>query len=237
VQALRELRQQAGVQREAGREAHFDAEQNALTAKNAELYYRTMVRGGAASWNVRDTHMVETLERLMQFHGPSAKAIVWAHNTHVGDARYTDMKERGELNLGQLVRERHPQGAVFLVGFSSHRGSVIAAEEWDAPMQAMQVPPGRTGSFEDVLHRVGNRDSLVLTSELPATKELLEPRGHRAIGVVYRPEYERYGNYVSSVLPFRYDALLHIDQSHALSPLHMAERQEPELPETYPTGM
>src|SRR5262249_3699178 len=152
----------APVYREDGREAYFNAEQNAVVAKNAELYYRTMVRGGAASWTVRDGHMVETLERLMAFHGPAAKAIVWAHNTHVGDARFTDMADQGETNVGQLVRQRHEHDGVVLVGFSSYRGTVIAGEEWGAPMTRMLVPPGQTGSYEDVLHRLGRQDRLVI---------------------------------------------------------------------------
>jgi erythromycin esterase len=234
---LTNLRRHAAVYREDGREAYFDAEQNALLVKNAELYYRTMVRDDAASWNVRDRHMVETLERLMAFHGPGSKAIVWAHNTHVGDARFTDMAAEGELNVGQLVRERHDKDGVVLVGFSSHRGTVIAGDEWGAPMQRMQVPPGRAGSYEDALHRIGGDDKLLVFPASAPIPELLEPRGHRAIGVVYRPQYERYGNYVPTVLPRRYDALLHVDVSSALSPLHMRPREEAEPAETYPTGM
>ncbi len=222
--------------RDTGREAQFDAEQNALVAKNAELYYRSMVGGGAASWNVRDGHMAETLERLMQFHGPGAKCIVWEHNTHIGDARFTDMTNRGEYNVGQLVRESHPKDDVVLVGFSTHHGTVIAGEEWDAPMERMVVPPARPGSVEDTLHRVSGEDCLVIFGEPASHPLLLEPRGHRAIGVVYRPRYERFGNYVPTVLPCRYDALLHIDESHALAPLH-AERPDSRVPETYPTGM
>jgi erythromycin esterase-like protein len=237
VRALTELRWRAPEYREDGRETYFNAEQNAVIVKNAELYYRTMVRGGAASWNVRDGHMVETLERLMTLHGPTAKAILWEHNTHIGDARFTDMVDGGEVNVGQLVRQGHERDGVVLVGFSSHRGQVIAGNEWGAPMQRMTVPPGRPGSYEDVLHRLGNQDKLLLLSDAPTTPELLEPRGHRAIGVVYRPEYEHYGNYVPTVLPRRYDALLYIDESHALSPLHMPEHPSEETLDTYPTGM
>jgi erythromycin esterase len=237
VRALGELRRHVPVYDGDGRESYFDAEQNALTVKNAELYYRTMVRGGAASWNIRDAHMVETLERLMALHGSGAKAVVWEHNTHIGDARFTDMADDGEVNVGQLVRQRHGHDHAVLVGFSSHRGSVIAGEQWGAPMERMHVPAGRPGSYEDVFHRLGAADKLLLMSDAPRTPELQEPRGHRAIGVVYRPQFEHYGNYVPSVLPRRYDALLFIDESHALAPLHMPERAEPEPPETYPTGM
>lgn len=234
VRALVELRMQAA--NAADRDAYFDAEQNAITAKDAELYYRTMVQGGASSWNVRDLHMVETLERLVQFHGPDARAIVWAHNTHIGDARFTDMARAGELNVGQLVRERHAEEGVVLVGFSSYRGSVLAAEEWGAKVQRMNVPAAREGSWEDALHRLGG-DRLVLMPEAEAEPCLLEPRGHRAIGVVYRPQLERFANYVPSFLPRRYDALLHIDHSHALMPLHDSAGQTHGIPETYPSGM
>ncbi|MEX2141728.1 MAG: erythromycin esterase family protein [Pirellulales bacterium] len=243
VGLLRELRQsglgydppqRAGSD---GRESYFNAEQNALVAKNAERYYRTMVRGGASSWNVRDGHMVETLERLMRRHGPGAKAIVWEHNTHIGDARATDMREQGEVNVGQLVREEHGEDDVVLVGFSSHRGTVIAGESWDAPMEIMDVPPGRAESWEDVLHRAGEENKLLLLRDTPRASPMYEERGHRAIGVVYHPEYERHGNYVPSVMPRRYDALLFIDESHALHPLHIEPAAVEEVPETYPTGV
>lgn len=236
VTALSELRRREPHHREDGREAYFEAEQNGIVAKNAELYYRTMVRGGAASWNVRDRHMAETLDRLMRFHGPDAKAIVWEHNTHIGDARFTDMRDAGEVNVGQLVRERHGDEGVVLVGFSSHRGTVIAADEWGSPIKQKRVPPGITGSYEDLLHRMNVGDALLIFDPAPA-RELLTPRGHRAIGVVYRPAYERYGNYVPTVLPRRYDALLFIDESRALAPLHAVEPLAGHEAETFPTGM
>jgi erythromycin esterase len=236
VAMLTELRRNAREYAQDGREAFFNAEQNALTVRNAELYYRTMVRGGPTSWNVRDTHMVETLERLMQHHGPEAKAIVWEHNTHVGDARATDMARAGMVNVGQLVRQRHEDDGVMLVGFSSYQGSVIAGEEWGAPMQRMPVPPAREGSWEALLHERSGADRLlVFSGEEP--QEMLEPRGHRAIGVVYDPDRERYGNYVPTVLPFRYDALLYFDRTAALHPLHLRERVDGEPPETFPSGM
>jgi erythromycin esterase len=236
VAILGELRRRAAEYREDGREEFFNAEQNALAVRNAELYYRTMVRGGAASWNVRDNHMVETLERLMVRYGTGAKAIVWEHNTHIGDARATDMARSGMVNVGQLVRERHGAEGVVLVGFSSYEGSVIAGEEWGAPMRRMLVPPARGGSWEAVLHAAGDHDRMLLFED-DEPDPLLEPRGHRAIGVVYDPDLERFGNYVSTVLPFRYDALLHIDRTRALDPLHMEPREDGEPPETYPSGM
>lgn len=231
--ALRRDRQFASANHD---EAHFNAEQNALIVKNAEHYYRTMVRGGPDSWNIRDEHMYETLDRLMMHHGPQSKAIVWAHNTHVGDARFTDMADDGMSNLGQMTRERRGDDGVVLVGFGSYRGAVIAGHGWDAPMKKLQVPPARENSWEDLLHRAGSSNKLLLTNAPGWDASLAAPRGHRAIGVVYHPERERYGNYVPTVLPRRYDAFLYIDRTAALHPLHLHTIHE-ELPETYPTGM
>ena len=219
------------------REAHFAAEQNALVVRDAESYYQAMVRGGEASWNVRDRHMVDTLERIMRFHGPQARAIVWEHNTHVGDARATDMAQAGMLNVGQLVRERHAREGVVLVGFSSYHGSVIAGAEWESPMQRMRVPPGRPGSWEDVLHRTGRPRALFpLGGDEAHADAFMDVRPHRAIGVVYDPDRER-GNYVPTVLPRRYDALIYLDETHALHPLPLEPRPDGEPPETFPWGM
>jgi erythromycin esterase-like protein len=236
VDMLRALREQAPTFRHDGREAFFNAEQNALVAKNAERYYRTMVRGDALSWNVRDEHMAETLNRLTAHYGPQSRAIVWEHNTHVGDARYTDMAASGMVNVGQLVRNNHEADGVVLVGFSSHHGTVIASEAWGDAMRVMTVPAARPGSWEDVLHHADPGDKL-LVFDRRSPLELLEPRGHRAIGVVYRPQHEAFGNYVPSVLPRRYDALVYLDETHALHPLHVDARFERELPETFPTGV
>jgi erythromycin esterase-like protein len=237
VELLAALRRTSPVHADDGREAHFNAELNALVLKNAEHYYRTMVHGGPESWNVRDRHMVETLNRLMRHQGSAGKAIVWEHNTHIGDARYTDMGNDGMVNVGQLGREQQDQKGVVLVGFSSYRGTVIAGQEWGAPMERMEVPPARAGSWEDVLHRAGGTNRLMLLTGDGIDDEWFETRGHRAIGVVYHPEYEHYGNYVPTVLAHRYDALLHIDESHALRPLHMSGSFEHEVPETFPSGM
>ncbi|HEX8695795.1 MAG TPA: erythromycin esterase family protein [Longimicrobium sp.] len=236
VQMLREMRSKGPQFREHGREAYFNAEQNALVALNAELYYRTMVRGGSASWNVRDTHMMETLQRLMKHHGPDAKAIVWEHNTHVGDARATDMARAGMVNVGQLARQEYGDECV-IVGFSSYRGSVIAGDAWGSPMERMRVPEARGGSWEAVFHEAGAQDKLLLLEGFDEVPGALDPRGHRAIGVVYNPDAERYGNYVPTVMPYRYDAMLYIDESHAVHPLHLAPVPEHEVPETYPSGM
>lgn len=218
------------------REALFSAEQNAFIVRNAERYYRTMVRGGAASWNIRDCHMTDTLDRLMQFHGPSAKAIVWEHNTHIGDARATDMAEAGMVNVGQLVRERHGEENAVLVGFGSYRGSVVAAVEWEAPMEIMPVPPARQGSWEERLHRDSTEDRIFIFNQLDQRpdKERYRPVDHRAIGVVYHPDLERYGNYVPSMMPRRYDAFIYLDETEALHPYYIEPREEREPPETYP---
>jgi erythromycin esterase-like protein len=239
VAVLRRLRERAPEFAGDGRESYFNAEQNALVARNAEVYYRTMVRGGPASWNVRDLHMVETLERLMKHHGPGAKAIVWEHNTHIGDARFTDMARAKMINVGQLVREAHAREGVLLVGCGTHRGTVIAADEWGAPMERMSVPAARAGSFEDMMHDSAVGDALLMFdgSDDGGVPGLDDPVDHRAIGVVYDPDRERWGNYVPTIVPRRYDAFLYIDETHAVDPLHMPVRIGGEAPETYPSGV
>lgn len=238
VAVLRSLRENAPSYREDGREGFFNAEQNALVAKNAELYYRTMVRGGPASWNVRDHHMAETLDRLMQHRGLEAKAIVWEHNTHVGDARFTDMARAGMVNVGQLVRQAYARDGVCLIGFGTHRGSVIAATEWGEPMERMRVPAARAESFEEAMHLAVGGDALLLFdgSDDGGIAGLDAPVGHRAIGVVYDPDRERWGNYVPTIVSRRYDAFLFIDETRAVDPLHLPVRVGGEAPETYPSG-
>ncbi|MHB0939655.1 MAG: erythromycin esterase family protein [Armatimonadota bacterium] len=236
IALLGELRQRA---RPYGgdREAAFNAEQNAQVMVDAERYYRAMVRSDNESWNVRDYHMADTLDRLLQFHGPRAKAIVWAHNTHIGDARATNMAREGLVNIGQIARERHAGDGVALVGCSSYQGSVIAAESWGAPMARMTLPEARAGSWEDALHCAGANDKLLLLSGERENAVLMQSRGHRAVGVVYQPEYEAFGNYVPTVLPERYDAVLYIDHTEALHPLHLTPKTTHEPPETYPWGL
>jgi erythromycin esterase len=238
VEILSQLRARAPVFRDDGRDAYFNAEQNALVARNAELYYRTMVRGGPGSWNVRDNHMVETLNRLVAHHGPRAKAIVWEHNTHIGDARFTDMARSGMVNVGQLARQEHEREGVVLVGFGTYRGSVIAGTEWGAPMEEMRVPDAREGSYEHAMREAGIGDSLFLFSkgEPQETARLREVRGHRAIGVVYDPRTEHWGNYVPTILPGRYDAFAYLEETRAVDPLHMTVRVDGEVPETFPSG-
>lgn len=234
VALLKEVQQKL-PQYDSGTENVFSAEQNALIAVNAEKYYRAMIKGDAQSWNVRDTHMMETLERLLDFHGTDSKAIVWAHNTHIGDSSATDMKDDGMFNIGELARDKFGDDVV-LIGFGSYEGSVIAGDSWGSPMQNIEVPQGRDGSWEYLLHRAGEQNKLLYMEVLKDSVFADTRIGHRAIGVVYRPQFERYGNYVPSVLPDRYDAFIFIHQTKALHPLHITPEGH-QMPETYPFGM
>jgi erythromycin esterase-like protein len=208
-------------------EGRFAAEQNAAVVVGAERYYRAMVQGSAESWNVRDVHMTDTLDRLLEHRG--GKAVVWEHNTHVGDARATDMAAAGMVNVGSLLRERHGTDDVVLVGFGGYRGSVIAGEQWGAQMQRIPVPPARSGSIEALLHGLLGKDSLIVAPRRDRPEWLDSRLDHRAIGVVYRPERERWGNYVPTVLGERYDAFLYLQDTSALRPLHM-ERADEHVP-------
>ncbi|HLI93011.1 MAG TPA: erythromycin esterase family protein [Puia sp.] len=215
----------------------FSTEQNALIAVDAERYYRAMIEGGPHSWNVRDRHMADTLDRLLTFHGESSKAIVWAHNTHVGDARATDMADEGMYNIGELARIEHHEKGVVLIGFGSYAGSVIAGGSWGAPMRVIQMPEAKMDSWEWLLRQAGTENKLLLMDDFATSDMLMEHHiGHRAVGVVYNPAYERYGNYVPSILPLRYDAFVYLDETKALHPLHIAP-QGHQVPETYPFGV
>jgi erythromycin esterase len=217
------------------REAALNTEMNAQVIANAEEYYRSMISFRDESWNIRDSHMVETLNSLMKFHGKSAKAIVWEHNTHIGDARFTNMRNEGMYNVGQLVREQHADGRdVFIVGFASYKGSVIAARDWEGKMEVMTLPPAIKGSIEEILHQDSSDDKLLLFENDHLRKKFEGYLGHRAIGVVYHPEYDR-GNYVPTLLPSRYNALVYIDETEALHPLHL-KPDDKQMPETYPFG-
>jgi erythromycin esterase len=218
------------------REQAFAAEQNALVAVNGERYYKAMLRGGGASWNVRDEHMLETLTRLLDLHGPASKAIVWAHNTHIGDARYTDMARADEVNLGQLARQQLGRENVFSIGFGSYEGSVLAGKQWGAPLEKMTIPGAVRHSWEHHLHsQLQGENALLLATELRTQPLLRQPIGHRAIGVVYRPQFEQFGNYVPSLIPERYDAFLFVDRTQALHPLPTTA--QPNVPpDLYPWG-
>jgi erythromycin esterase-like protein len=218
---------------------YFFVEQNARLIANAETYYRAMFAGRAESWNVRDRHMMETLEALLahvRHTGGPARAIVWAHNSHLGDARATQMGAGGELNLGQLVRERYGKNA-WLIGFTTHTGSVTAAKNWDEPAERRRVTPSMVGSYERLFHEAGIPRFLLLLRDTPVRDALWTERLERAIGVIYRPESERLSHYFRARLPEQFDAVLHIDETSALEPLERWARDEVDLPETYPTGI
>jgi erythromycin esterase len=219
--------------RTATDESRFVMQQNALVALNGENYYRTATTSYPESWNIRDHHMMQTINRLLDLHGPNSKLIVWEHNTHVGDARYTDMADEGMVNVGQLVREKYGKDNVYIVGFGSYEGTVTAADDWGAPVRTMEVPQAPKGTWEEMLHRQSPADKILYSSELKSISGMMRPIGHRAIGVQYNPRYER-GNYVPSVIPKRYDAFIFIDKTTALKPLGTKAKNEP--PDTYPSG-
>lgn len=219
----------------------FDAEQNARLVLNAERYYRTMFRSSVGSWNLRDTHMAETLDSLRAWlsgaHGRPARMVVWAHNSHLGDARATELGAMGELNVGQLVRERHGDDAA-LIGFTTHVGTVTAASEWDEPPQRKAVQPSLEGSYERMFHDTGvPRFLLDLRDGTDARDALSTPMLERAIGVIYRPGTERQSHYFRADMPAQFDAVLHFDQTLAVQPLDPPARWPAhEVPETFPTG-
>ena len=236
VDLLKEVRQKMPTY-DSDHENVFSAEQNALVAVNAEKYYRAMIQGGPHSWNVRDRHMTDTLDRLLQFHGKNSKAIVWEHNTHIGDSRATDMIDEGMYNIGELARMEHQDKGVVLVGFGSYHGTVIAGKSWGAEMKKMELPPAREQSLEHLFHKAGKENRLLITEDIMNHDVFMENHiDHRAVGVVYNPAYERYGNYVPTLLPLRYDAFIHIDETKALYPLHI-QPDGHQIPETYPFGV
>jgi erythromycin esterase len=192
--------------------------QNAETAVNVERYYVSAVASNNESWNIRDRHMAETVNRILTQKGSAAKIIIWAHNTHVGDARATTMKEEGMVNIGQLIREEHSNEGVYVVGFGTYSGTVIAAASWGNALQKLSVPPAMSNSWEALLHNDGAADKILFLKTLRQNNQYMKRIGHRAIGVVYNPSFEE-GNYVPSVLPDRYDAFVFIDKTQALHPL------------------
>lgn len=213
----------------------FDAEQNAAIAVSAERYYRAMVRTDRGSWNIRDIHMADTVDRITRHLGPAARGLIWEHNSHIGDARGTSMAEEGLINVGQLLRERHHDRSVLLIGFAGHRGRVLAGTRWGAPEKEMRVPPARAGTHESLLHDALGEPAVLDFGPDRTRPWLTERRGHRAIGVVFDPDREA-GNYVPTVMGRRYDALLWLEDTTALHALHHEEApSEPEY-ETEPTG-
>jgi len=222
-------------------DAYFCAEQNARVVRNAEEYYRKMFRREVSSWNLRDTHMMESLVSLADHLGQGgtpAKIIVWAHNSHLGDARATQMGERGELNLGQLVRQRFGKEAV-LIGFTTYEGTVTAASDWDAPAERKSVRPGHPESYEALFHEVDlPRFFLNLRDDVELAARLRAEKLERAIGVIYRPETELASHYFHARLPDQFDAVLHFDHTRAVEPLERSvEWQAGEVEEAFPSGL
>jgi erythromycin esterase-like protein len=218
----------------------FIAEQNARVVKNAERYYRSMFSGRISSWNLRDRHMAETLDHLISHLGPSSKIVVWAHNSHLGDARATEVSHQGELNVGQLIRQKYGNAAV-LIGFTTYTGTVTAASNWDGPAEQKQVRPALNESFEAMLHGTYVPQFLMIFRGNEFLSGILnqEERLERAIGVIYLPQSERASHYFHARLADQFDALIHIDNTNALQPLEITSKPEEagEVPETYPSAV
>jgi erythromycin esterase-like protein len=243
VEQLLELRRRAAeYATRDGRIAadeYFVAEQNARVVCDAEAYYRAMFRGGAESWNLRDRHMMATLKALIDRAAGTRsprRAVVWAHNSHLGDARATGLAAIGELNLGQLTRERFGD-AGWAIGMTTHDGDVTAAHNWDEPAALRRVRPSLPGSYERVFHDTGIPAFALALSTSEVARALIGPRPERAIGVIYRPETERTSHYFAARLPGQFDIVVHVDRTRALEPLEKWGRHEIDLPETYPTGV
>jgi erythromycin esterase-like protein len=238
VQMLREILQKRLDYALNDGDEFLDAAANARLVKNAEAYYRVMYHGAAESWNLRDTHMFETLCQLLDAKGPDAKAIVWAHNSHIGDASQTEMGQvREELNIGQLCRERFGEQAR-LIGFGTHSGTVAAADDWDEPMQVMKVRPSMPDSYERLSHDSGVERFLLDLREgknEDVRTALLDSRLERFIGVIYRPDTERWSHYSEAVLPGQFDAWVWFDETCAVTPL--PGEAKPGEDETYPFGL
>jgi erythromycin esterase-like protein len=241
VELQRRAGELANLDGRVAQDEFFFAEQNARLARNAEAYYRSMFRGRIDSWNLRDQHMAETIDALVPHlrgrNGPGGgRIVVWAHNSHLGDARATEMGAQGELNVGQLVRQRY-DNETLSIGFSTYTGTVTAARDWDTPAKRYQVRPGLPESWEALLHETGQGDFLFDLPKLGMlADELREPRLQRAIGVIYRPETERFSHYVEVRLPDQFDILIHLDVTSALQPLDKDPGWEApnELPDTFP---
>ncbi|MEW6127249.1 MAG: erythromycin esterase family protein [Acidobacteriota bacterium] len=241
IEIQRQARHYASLDGRIAADDFFYAEQNARLVKNAEEYYRKMFQGRISSWNLRDRHMAETLHALiahLEQQDGYAKVVLWAHNSHLGDARATDMGRAGELNVGELVRERYHGDAV-LVGFTTYSGTVTAASNWGRPAERKRVRPALTGSYEAVFHEVGMpRFMLNLQEASRAARSLREPMLERAIGVIYLPESERQSHYFRARLANQFDAVLHFDETRAVEPLERTSEWEAgEAPETFPSGI
>lgn len=203
---------------EEDRESYLNLQINGLVSKNAEAYYKAMITDDTESWNIRDHHMVEDLEIISNFYGEEAKGIVWEHNTHIGDARATGMEEERLVNVGQITREKFGENNVYAVGFGTYAGTVIASEKWGDPYKIMDIPAAQLNSWEEQLHRAGSFNKYLTFTE--DNRHLFNQLiGHRAVGVIYEPAYEHYGNYVPSKISERYDGFIFVDQSKAVIPI------------------
>jgi protein-L-isoaspartate(D-aspartate) O-methyltransferase len=237
VQMLVELQRKSPTYIRQDGERLLDALQNARLISQAERYYRTMYYGSRAAWNLRDSHMFSTLHHLLSFHGARSKAVVWAHNSHVGDSSATEMSLRGEFNLGHLCRKAYGQDA-YLVGFGTHAGTVAAATDWDGPMEVKAVRPALAGSYERLFHETGVQRFLLPLRQCASPgllADLSVPRLERAIGVIYRPETERQSHYFDAVLPRQFDEYIWFDDTRAVTPLPTEAMEG--LAETYPFGV
>jgi erythromycin esterase len=217
-------------------ESAMNIEWNAQVIVNAERYYRAMVHAGPESWNIRDRHMTDTLDRLMTYHGKTAKGIVWEHNTHIGDARATDMFDEGMVNVGQLVNEKHADAGVYSVGFGCFKGSVMAGHEWGEHMRAINMPDAAAGSWENLLHNVSEKDRVIFMNDDMKARIGKRRFPHRAVGVVYRPQHEHRGNYVPSLMTSRYNAFIYLNETSVVHALHIKPDGQ-QMPDTYPFGM
>jgi erythromycin esterase-like protein/predicted phosphoribosyltransferase len=240
-QVIKSLQKMLSLRLEGMQEDELlDAQQNAHIVRNAEKYYRSMVYSNDDSWNIRDRHMLDTLDRLLTHHGPNSKAIVWAHNTHIGDYRATDMQRLGQINIGGLAREKWGESNVSLIGFGTNEGEVLASHAWDGPIEVIDVPPGKPGSYESYFHNVSQRINsnafYIWLEGALRDSELKNIHGHRAIGVVYDPVYEHRGNYVPTSLSKRYDGFIFVDKTKALTPL-IQKFTHREIPDMWPAGL
>jgi erythromycin esterase-like protein len=245
IDQLVELQRRAGEfakrDGQVAEDEYFFAEQNARLVKNAEEYYREMFAGRVETWNLRDTHMMDTVDALLahldRTRGKPTNAVLWAHNSHLGDARQTEMGRRGEINVGQLARERHGE-AVFNVGFTTHAGHVAATTDWGGEVERKTVNRSLSGSYERLLHDSGGDRFMLLFKHAPLLAELLAPRRlERAIGVIYRPRTERLSHYFDACLPKQFDAVIHLDATTAVRPLERTAPFELQKAETYPSGI
>ena len=244
MEQLLELHRASGVYMRldglAAEDEFFYAEQNARLVANAEEYYRSMFSPRTSSWNLRDRHMADTLLRLtahLDRHSGRTRIVVWEHNSHVGDARMTEMGQRGELNVGQMIRQSEGEDAV-LIGFTTDHGTVTAASDWDGPCERKRVRPALPESYEAVFHQIGLDRFLLRSDNRDVQARLSDPRLERAIGVIYRPETERASHYFTSRIAGQFDAVIHIDETRAVEPLERTAGWETgEPPETYPSAL